>query len=283
MKLKILLSNYSLSWLGGTQTWVATMAEELTRLGHEVHLFSADGQYDLLPDYPRLDDNYDLALINHNVCLSALEGINIKKKVFTSHGIIPELEQPIKGADIYVAVSEEIQHNLEMQGFQSQVIRNPINVKKFVGSPVSPTLSKVMFMSNYQGGARNIIEQACNRIVGLELRVFGKDGQTDAKEAMEWADLVIGLGRTAYEAMSMNRNVIIFDYNGADGFADPVALLDYRRNNCSGRYNRLKLTVDELVEMLGKYNPKLQLRNYILANNDVEEIAQQYLGLIHYK
>lgn len=282
MKLKILLTNYSLSWLGGTQTWVATMAEELTRLGHEVHLFSADGKYDLLPDYPRLDDNYDLALINHNVCLSALEGMNIKKRVFTSHGIIPELEQPIKGADIYVAVSEEVQHNLEMQGFQSQVIRNPINVDKFVGVSVNPTLKNVLFMSNYQGGARNIIEQAC-KDMGLELRIFGKDGQTDAKTAMGWADLVIGLGRTAYEAMSMNKNVIIFDYNGADGFADPVSLTDFRRNNCSGRYNKLKLTVEDLKKLLSKYNPNLTLRNYILANNDVRDITEQYLGLIHYK
>lgn len=280
--MKILLTNYSLSWLGGTQTWVATMAEELTRLGHEVHLFAADGQYDLLPNYPRLDDNYDLALINHNVCLTALEGMNIKCKVFTSHGVIPELEQPIKGADIYVAVSEEVQHNLEMQGFQSQVIRNPINTEKFLPSPIGKTLKKVLFMSNYQGGARNIIEQA-SREEGLELRIFGKDGQTDAKTAMEWADLVIGLGRTAYEAMSMNRNVIIFDYNGADGFADPVSLLDYRRNNCSGRYNKLKLNTEDLKALFRKYNPDLKLRDYILKYNDVKNIAQQYLGLVNYK
>lgn len=280
--MKILLTNYSLSWLGGTQTWVATMAEELTRLGHEVHLFAADGQYDLLPQYPRLDDNYDLALINHNVCLTALEGMNIKCKVFTSHGVIPELEQPIKGADIYVAVSEEVQHNLEMYGFQSQVIRNPIDTEKFVGSPIGKELKKVLFMSNYQGGARNVIEQACQE-AGLELRIFGKDGQTDAKTAMEWADLVIGLGRTAYEAMSMNRNVIIFDYNGADGFADHVSLLDFRRNNCSGRYNKLKLNAQDLKSLFSEYNPDLQLRDYILKYNDVKKIAQQYLGLIHYK
>ena len=52
---------------------------------------------------------YDLAIINHNKCLIELNKYNnIKKKIFTSHGIIPEAEQPYLGADYYVAISEEV-------------------------------------------------------------------------------------------------------------------------------------------------------------------------------
>lgn len=259
------------------------MAEELTRLGHDVHLFAGDNQYALFPDYARLDDNYDVAFINHNVCLSALEGINIKCRIFTSHGIIPELEQPIKGADIYVSVSEEVQDSLESKGFKSVVIRNPIDTKAFQYYPINPTLTRVLFMSNYQGNARKVIEDASKAIVGLKLRIHGGNDKASAVDNMLWADLVIGLGRTAYEAMSMGRNVVVYDYNGADGFVTHETVLEYRKNNCSGRRYKKELTADDLQKLYAQYDPNLNLRNYILENNNVEKIVQQYLGLRHYK
>lgn len=280
MRLRILLTNYNLSWLGGTQTWVKTMAEELTRLGHDVHLFAGDNQYNLFPDYARLDDNYDIAFINHNVCLTALDGLNIKCRVFTSHGIIPELEQPVKGADIYVSVSEEVQDNLSSKGFESVIIRNPINGWAFQPTTVSPKLSKVLFCSNYQGNALEVIKQASEGLV--ELRVMGKDVQGSVQENMQWADLVIGLGRTAYEAMSMNKNVLIYDYNGCDGLVTPETAKEFRKNNCSGRRYKKQLTPNDLRELYAKYDPNLKLRPYILENNNVERIAEQYLGLRHF-
>jgi len=271
--MKILLTNLNLDTLGGTETWTATVAKELTRLGHEVHLFSAGG-YSLLPDYKRLDNNYDLALINHNVCLPAIDGIDIKRRIFTSHGIIPYVEQPIEGADVYISVSEEVQANLEKKGFKSDVIRNPIDTETFVETERNNELKKVLFMSNYQGEARKVIEDATK---GLELRVFGADNRVNALDAMKWADLVIGLGRTALEAMSLGRNVIVYDYNGADGFVDEDTILEFRKNNCSGRRYGIKLKAESLRELYKKYNAH-SMRNYILKNNDVKQIVQKYLS-----
>lgn len=276
--MKILLTNYSLGWLGGTQTWVMTMAEELVNLGHEVYLFAGDSNYSLMPGYKTIDPSieYDLALINHNSCLTALDGLNVKKKIFTSHGILPELEQPIEGADIYVSVSEEVQKNLSDKGFPSVVIRNPINVDLFLPTKVNEKLTNILYMSNYQGKVLDIIKEASS---GYNLKVYGKNEQIDNLTAMKDADLVIGLGRTAYEAMSMNKNVIIFDYNGADGLATPASLLEFRKNNCSGRRYGMKLNAEQLREMFELYSPELNLRDYIIENNDVVKIAQQYLNL----
>ena len=275
--MKILLANYSLEWLGGTQTWVKTMAQELKRLGHEVHVFSGDGKYTLLKDYPRLDDDYDLALINHNVCLSALEGVNIKKRIFTSHGIIPEIEKPAPGADIYVAVSEEVQDRMKTLGFDSVVIRNPIDTKTFNAPKPSKHLEKVLFLSNYQGQAIETIREASK---GLKLRVIGKGNKGDALENIKWADLVIGLGRTALEALSCNRNVIVYDYNGSDGYVTHETILEYRKNNCSGRrYGKILRPID-LEKLYEKYDPNNSLRDYVIQNNDVKIIAKKYLSLV---
>lgn len=283
--MKILLTNFTLGSLGGTQTWVQTMAKELVELGHTVYLFAGDNDYKIIATaYTKFDPDveYDLALINHNTCLSALEGVKIGTKIFTSHGILPELEQPIKGADIYVGVSEEVVENLTKQGFPAHVVRNPIDLTLYrpnrVFTHFPQPLRKVVYMSNYQGAVLEVIKGACDKLK-LELHVYGKNNTIRSLDAMHQADIVIGLGRTAYEAMSCNKNVIVFDYNGADGFATPETLLEFRKNNCSGRRYNIKLDVDGLVELLKKYDHKLQLRKYIEENNDVKKIVNQYLEL----
>ena len=58
------------------------------------------------------------------------------KKIFTSHGIIHDLEKPIKGADVYVGISEEVCNYLTLLGFENNhLIRNGIDTIKF--SPTS--------------------------------------------------------------------------------------------------------------------------------------------------
>ena len=67
--MKILLTNNHLSQLGGTETWVYTMAQELKRRGYQGVYKRKDISEllkDLIDDEPK---GYDLALINHNTCL----------------------------------------------------------------------------------------------------------------------------------------------------------------------------------------------------------------------
>jgi len=280
--MKILITNHSLNSYGGTETWTITMGEELERLGHTVHVYPADGRDNITP-FDRYDEShYDLALVNHNICLEEFrDADNIDRIIFTSHGVIPDLEQPVNGADFYVSISEEVRDNLTEQGYDSAIIRNPIDMDKFKPTrEINSKLSNVVFMSNYQGDALKTIQRACE---GLNLRVWGKDNQTnDVVSEFNWADLVIGLARTAYEAMSMNRNVIIYDHNGADGFASPESVFDYRKKNCSGRTNAYRLDADDLENFFSGYDPDLKMRPYIRFEHDVKNIVEQYLLIARY-
>jgi hypothetical protein len=300
--LKILVANYSLERPGGTQTWVKTVAAELAKCGHLLHVFANNGKYHQLSHYPRLQDGlvYDLGLINHNVCLSTLKAVPINFRIFTSHGIIPKLERPIAGADAYVGVSEEVvefhghpkgvlKHlaNLIIRArgkqkyFPATVVRNPINTKEFKClRPLNQQLTNVLFLSTHQRDALPVVQEACR---GLNLKVRGTSvWATSVVEEINDADLVIGLGRTAYEAMACERNVIIYDYNGADGFATPENLIEFRKNNCSGRRYRQKLRPRDLKQLLDEYDPAIgpKLRRYVIENNDVRQIVQQYLSLV---
>lgn len=268
----ILLANYIIGGQTGSETWTATLANELTKQGHQISFF-IPGSY--------IPQDIDLAIINHNTCLAELKDLPCKK-IFTSHGVIPDLEQPVEGADVYVSVSEEVQQNLKDKGYDSVVIRNGIDLDKFYAiTPVNEKLTSVLFSSNYQSSARLKVKLACEQL-GIHFRDIGGVYRTkDVLSAINRSDLIVGLGRTAYEAMACERNVLIYDYNGGDGLATPETLLEYRKNNCSGRRYKHDYTVEDIKELLTQYDPTLgkKLRAYINEHNNMAKVAEMYLTL----
>lgn len=261
--------------------WTMTMYNYLSK-EHDVDVFVPKPHviFNVKPYDP--NKHYDLGIINHRSCLNYLRDKNIARKIFTSHGIIPGAEKPIEGADVYVGVSEEVAFVIGELGFPAQVIRNPIDVEGFnVRLDPSPTLRSVLFVSNNPPTVRPLIEQAVASL-GLKLKMVGRgDQEPNIKRLMTKADIVISLGRGAYEAMALKRNVIVYDYMGADGVATPESLLEFRQNNCSGRRYGLKWTEKDLREAITQYDPLRgeKLREYIVENNNVATIAEQYLSL----
>lgn len=280
--MNILLSNISLFEVGGSETWVRTMYDYLSR-NHVVHVFTFNHRiWKDMRSYQR-NIKYDLAILNHHQTLEHLLPHNTMGKiVLNSHGIIPEPEQPRPGADHYVGVSEEVAQMLEDQGFPAVVIRNPIDTHRFrLTHRVNDELRKVLFLSNHQGHALEVIQQTCQNLE-LELVVHGQENKRlDTEVLMNEVDLVIGLGRVAYEAMACERNVIVYDYLGGDGFVTPENMVAFRKHNCSGRFNKIAYTPETLAEEFAKYDPNLgfRLREYIQRNNEVSVIADQYLSL----
>lgn len=271
--MKILLANYILGGTTGSETWTASLGHELTKLGHDVEYRTASQTVDFTPD---------LAIINHGECLNAFKHLSCPK-IFTSHGVLPAQEQPVPGADVYVTVSEEVQDNLKAQGYGSVVIRNGIDCDKFQPlTEPNETLTSVLFSSNYQSSAEDTTRRAAEGL-GLRFKAIGGQNRvTDVVSEIQAADLIVGLGRTAYEAMACGRNVVVFDYNGGDGFVTPETILEMRKNNCSGRRYRHPYTVEELKAELLKYSKEngARLRDYVLENNNMGIVARKYLELV---
>ena len=106
--MKILLTNHRINTLGGTEEWTKLMYRTLTMMGHDVYVKTFDNE---IPAGYQKDTGgmYDVALINH----MNPNYVKAKVKIYTSHGVIPELEKPKPGADIYVSVSEEVRDLLQ--------------------------------------------------------------------------------------------------------------------------------------------------------------------------
>ena len=127
------------------------------------------------------------------------------------------------------------------------------------------------------------INAACED-VGAKLDVLGPGKHIDTEEMpylMNNFDLVVGMGRTALEAMACGRPVVIAGRKGIDGYATPETMLEFRKSNCSGRAKKIPVTPEAMIEEFRKYDPKdgERLREYVKENNAVEKIAEQYLAL----
>ena len=259
--MKILLTNNHLSRLGGSETWTYTMAKELERLGHQVGVFTHNKGYvsDLLPidDTPR---GYDLALINHNTCI----GVDAKFKIFTSHGTVPELERPVEGANVYVAVSENVAEKYNLK----HIIKNPIDTELF--KPTNEIKEKP-----------ETILSITDVNVELPYKIITPSRfEMNMPELINQSDLVISMGRGALEAMSCGRNVITWDNRPywearGDGYLDDFSKL---KGNVAGEYARTDI---DLKEEIAKYSKGQGMKNreYILKNHDVKKIVKQYLNL----
>ena len=287
--MKILIALYEFEhFYGGTQTWSLTMYHALRNLGHTVYFFThkikINEAYKNLPFAH--NTKFDLILCGSNITLKDLSEFK-GKKVFVSHGILPPLERPVKGADVYIAVSEEIAANCKARGFAiHKIIRNPIDCDKLYLSACRSELKMIAFFDRRRNFAFVDEIKKC----GLEVLEIGRPPILKPEDHIMKADLVVARGRGAYEAMAMGKNVIVSGNNSGrsnvelmDGFVDNEAFFKFRQNNLSGRYNQIQVSsIDIFLKEIEKYNQKQGTlnRDLIFKYNNSTKIANQFLELI---
>lgn len=297
--MRILLATNHLRVVGGSETWTFTMAREMMKRKFDVDVFTlqpgalANLLRDKIRINPKLKKEYDLILVNHNTSLNHIRKAGIKGfKILVCHGIHMELEQPTKGADRYVAISEEVSQHLEDKGFENTIIRNPVDCEKF--KPVLPISqgepNSVLMMSNSTAGV-HLARKACEQLNLRFTFVSMHYPRFDIENLINFVDLVVSLGRGCYESMACGRNVIIFDQryymegNSEEGLADglvtPQSIGKFVWNNCSGRTMNMRWGVEELKTGIMQYDSSFGISNrqFVLENLHVEKIADEYLKL----
>ena len=286
--MKVLVANNFLFEKGGSETFCYALIQELKRMGHDVEYFtffkgevSEKIEIDLEVSYMS-KSKYDLILANHYTCVRYLA--HRGKIIQTCHGIFPSLEQPSKYADGYVSISEEVANHLLKQGIKSRIIHNGINCDRYcIKTPLSIQLNKVLSLCQ-SDTANAALKDACELLeVNFKQLNKYKNPIWDVEDAINEADLVVGLGRSAYEAMACGRNVLVFDKRKysesySDGYLNQGNINNSIINNCSGRFYKKKLNVKELVIELQKYNPQdgFFLRNYALDNLNIKIQVEKY-------
>lgn len=289
-KYSILVANYHLDTFGGSETFTYTLAKELKRRNFYVNYFTFK-KGDTSRHIERLGiefmsrSKYDLILANHNTCVNYL--YNYGPIIQTCHGIYPKLESPSPLADCHVAISFEVHEHLKTLKKNSTIILNGIDLTRYKCKKVISPKIKTILSLVQSDKANEKIESACKQ---LNINFFHLDKNQNPiwniEDLINNADLVIGLGRSVYEAIACGRAVIIYDerpYAGsyADGYltADTIDL--FISKNCSGRFRKLKLTTEELSQEIRKYKHAdgERLRKKAESLLDIQKKVDEYLKL----
>ncbi len=291
--MRVLVTNHHLVDFAGSELFTRDFVLALKDAGHQVFLYTPQpGRIatEIVAAGVPVTDNieewsseqFDVIHAQHNVtAILARSFFPNTPMVLMVHGIMPTLEQPPSinlGIEHYLAVSEEVkthlQLNYQIPEKKITIIRNFVDAQRFSPrKPVSSKLKQVLVVSNhYTDENKRIIEAAA---ANMKLRVTHVGFPRMVRNVEDYinkADLVISLGRGVLEAAACARNVLVFDYFGADGMVTAENFARLREKNFSGRTHRQKLTVTKLESVLQEYDPLVgeKLRKLVLAEHSKE-------------
>ena len=285
----VLIANNHLFEFGGSETFTYTLIEEINNRDdynveyYTLHKGTVSEKIEKILGVKYLSrKRYDLILASHNTCVEMLYSMGFCIQI--CHGIYPQLEQPSNKADAFVSISQEIQDYLSLKGYSSRIIYNGINLERFRPlKPISSNLKTVLSLCHSEE-ANNIIEQICLEKKIKFIKAFKyKDPVWDIERLINKSDLVIGLGRSAYEAMACGRPVIVYDnrnyfHSYCDGYVKNILGFSLL-NNCSGRYSKKVYSINDLKLEFEKYDFKDSeyFRNFAEKHLDIKNKVDEIL------
>ncbi len=240
--------------IGGVQTWVATVADELRRVGHSVIVWG--------PEWPLPAGRFDLGIMA-NLAHTGEAIDRCDRIVKVSHGIIPDET----GGPGWVCTSEEVRDNWGA----GKVIRQPIDLNFWQPADVA---RRYLTRHSYRGGFEYL--QGFADGMGLEYRHLRSASPEEVRDVLQRSAMVIATGRAAVEAMACGAPVVIADcreYQGALLDPDPV---DAMTRNYSGR-GGIVPTLRDMRLAIGAALDRGSLRAHAERFHNVREIAEELL------
>lgn len=289
--------------LGGSESYLLTVAEQLDRLGHDVVVYSpeqGEGAWVArdrglgVVDEAGLPADCDAALVQDGgVSFQLAERFPDAPQLFVAHSETFDLQAPpqldgLVGAA--VALNDRVARRLRSYAEAVEVVRlrQPIDTERFLpGAPLPEVPRRALLLSNTPNADRlEMLESACEK-AGLVLeRLGGRSGQvTDPRPALGAADIVIGYGRSILEAMACGRAAYVYDWHGGDGWMTLEAYPAIEADGIAGRSGRSVLDEARIVEDLRRYSASMGPVNHDLvmahhrANTHAQELVELLRGL----
>ena len=201
------------------------------------------------------------------------------------------MEIPNNGADLYVGVSNEVVARYAAEGFFLEMIPNGVNLDEFAAGPPLRVHSPRVLSMCKQKTANEIVEAAA-MLAGVDLTVLHYTDKPvwDVAQMMRNHDIVIGCGRTVYEALACGRQPLVFDWRNkakgptADGYVVPDNVGHLRQSNFSGRHHEWSWAIGEVARALSRYEderaPDGWARQWAEQNANIRDRVDEYEQLI---
>lgn len=291
--MNVLVGNNHLESIGGSEMYTYDIIKSLSKKeGVSVEYFTFHrGQVsekieDELKVSFKSKKKYDLVVASHYPVIEEL--CLLGPTIQVCHGIVPGLEEPNPLADIHVSVSQEIADSLKRKGFKSEVLLNGLDLQtKRNNKPIHNTVERILSLCQSEK-ANEVLREIC-REEGWSFTSFNKNVNPTfyIENVINEHDMVIGLGRSCFDAMACGRPVVIYDqreYNGnlADGYLHPELFDSFVLHNCSGRYAQKTLDKASLKKEILKYRLEDggELRKIAEQKLDVDKLTDSFIALI---
>jgi hypothetical protein len=285
--------------LGGSESYLLTVAEQLDRLGHEVVIYApeaANGVQAALDrslavvSEPDLPEQCDAVLAQDaGVSLQLTDRYPKAPQVFVAHSETFDLQAPpqLPGTvGRIVALNDRVAARMRSYANEVEVVRmtQPIDTERFASrAPLPEVPRRVLLLSNAPHADRlSLLERACEAASLEMVRVGGLQGQVlDPREELVGADIVVGYGRSILEAMACGRAAYVYDWNGGDGWITAESYPAIEADGIAGRSGRTILGPDELADDLRRYSSAMGPINHdlVMAHHRANVHAQDLIDL----
>jgi hypothetical protein len=277
----------------GVSSWVYTVSYWLCKvLGHEVHVVipeQSNSKYCAMLK-KAVKGNLHLYwagpadVFIFNYASDAVMNLSWNGyKIFVVHGLMYADYIPPNGMDKVICQSKRAFDFIKTKALKT-LINQPIDLDRFRSyKPINEELQKVLILDSRSNSFYiDKVMAACGQL-GIFVQSLGEsnygDNSTFAVETViNKADLVIGYGRSIYEAMGCGRAVMVYGINGGDGYLTADNFEINYESNCSGwnmkaMANPKNIEVSQIVDQLksyqqshGQHNRELAKRFSVLDN-----------------
>ncbi len=274
--MEVVLATMAMDQPGGLQSYVLTIAPHLERLGHPVTIFSpaAGPMSDLAlerglrfcsgeRDLPQrcdavISQDAPSALLMAERYPDAVRGCVVHSADLDV--VLPPAHQGV--VSFAVALNSVAERRLRSTAHPPAVVRltQPIDTAHlYPAVPISPRPRHVLLLGNWlHESIREGFVAVCEA-AGLEWREVGAGGEScrDPLGPILASDIVVGLGRSALDAMSCGRAVWVLGSFASDGWVTAESYPALEADGLRGRASDAVLTADDFGRELGRYDASM--------------------------
>jgi len=296
--MRIVLALHAFEQFAGTETYTATVAEELQRLGHEAIIHSptagpvAEATRKLgipvIVDRDRLPASCDAVLAQDTGSAFQLAGrYPDAVRIMVVHSDYFALQSPPQIQEVCAAVvvmNDRVRSHVEHLATPLPVVRlrQPVDLRKFgARGGIPQRAERALVLGHYlRGPAAEVVAEAC-RAAGLEPRLVGQPTTPTgtAEQAIADVEVVIGLGRCAIEGMAGRRAVYVYGIAGADGWVTEHSYEALEADGFGGLATPAVVDQAKLAADLSEWSPEMGTINRQLANAH-HNVAEHAISLV---
>ncbi|MBJ7356928.1 hypothetical protein [Nocardioides sp.] len=285
--------------VGGSETYLYTVAENLVRLGHEVTVHApvlgamaeqVRGVGATVVDESGLPEACDAVLVQDvGTAYAMADRWPGQPQVYVAHSAYFDLQLPplvpVPGS-VVVVMSDRVGARVgALPGtFETVRLRQPIDaVRLSPRGTVSARPRRAVLLGNYlRGEARDALVEAWSAAKVRVVQVGVMTRPTlDVAAAVADADIVVGKGRAVLDAMACGRPAFVYDVFGADGWVTAASYDAFEADAFAGQSQAAVLDRDGLVRALDHYDPAMGRvnRELILKHHQDRKHAEALVGI----